>query len=53
VFWSFLYLILGHVLRFLVLLVRGERSKELEILALRHQVTVKGVNIRLRGRELR
>jgi putative transposase len=40
VFWSFLYLILGHVLRLLVLLVRGERSKELEILALRHQVTV-------------
>jgi putative transposase len=40
VFWSFLYLILGHVLRLLVLLVRGERSKELEILALRHQVAV-------------
>jgi hypothetical protein len=31
VFWSFLYLILGHVLRFLVLLVRGDRSKEIEI----------------------
>jgi transposase InsO family protein len=40
VFWSFLYLILGHVLRFLLLLVRGDRSKELEILALRHQVAV-------------
>jgi hypothetical protein len=38
VFWSFLYLIFGHVLRFLVLLGRGDRSKEVEILALRHQV---------------
>jgi transposase len=40
VFWSFLYLILGHVLRLLVLLVRGDRAKEIEILALRHQVAV-------------
>jgi len=40
VFWSFLYLILGHVLRLLILLVRGDRSKGLEILALRHQVAV-------------
>jgi hypothetical protein len=40
VFWSFLYLILGHVLRLLLLLMRGDRSKELEILALRHQVAV-------------
>ncbi|WP_222721447.1 integrase core domain-containing protein [Actinomadura sp. HBU206391] len=39
-FWSFLYLVLGHVLRLLLLLVRGDRSKELEILALRHQVAV-------------
>jgi hypothetical protein len=39
VFWSF-YLTFGHVLRFLVLLVRGDRSKEIEILALRHQVAV-------------
>jgi hypothetical protein len=38
VFWSFLYLILGHVLRLLLLLMRGGRSKELEILAFRHQV---------------
>jgi putative transposase len=40
VFWSFLCLILGHVLRLVLLLVRGDRSKELEILALRHQVAV-------------
>jgi putative transposase len=40
VFWSFLYLILGHVLRLLLLLMRGDRSKELEILTLRHQVAV-------------
>jgi hypothetical protein len=35
VFWSFLYLVLGHVLRLVLLRVRGDRSKELEILALR------------------
>jgi putative transposase len=40
VFWSFLYLILGHVLRFLVLLGRSDRSKEVQVLALRHQVAV-------------
>jgi hypothetical protein len=40
VFWSFLYLILGHVLRLALLLMRGDRGKELEILALRHQVAV-------------
>jgi hypothetical protein len=40
VLWSFLYLVLGHVLRLLLLLVRGDRSKELEILVLRHQVAV-------------
>jgi transposase InsO family protein len=40
VFWSFLYLILSQVLRLFLLLVRGDRSKELEILALRHQVAV-------------
>jgi transposase len=40
VFWSFLYLILGHVLRLSLLLMRGDRSKELEILELRHQVAV-------------
>jgi putative transposase len=37
---SFLYLILGHVLRLSLLLMRGDRSTELEILALRHQVAV-------------
>jgi hypothetical protein len=40
VFWSFLYLVLGRVLQFLVLLGRGDRAKEIEILALRHQVAV-------------
>jgi putative transposase len=40
VFWSFFYLIVGHVLRLLLLLVRGEGSKDVEILALRHQVAV-------------
>jgi hypothetical protein len=35
-----LYLVLGHVVRLVLLLVRGDRSKELEILAFRHQVAV-------------
>ena len=39
-FWSFLYLILGHVLRLSLLPMCGDRSKELEILALRQQVAV-------------
>jgi putative transposase len=38
--WSFLYLVLGRVFQFLVLLTRGDRAKEIEILALRHQVAV-------------
>jgi putative transposase len=40
VFWSVLYLLFGRVLQFLVLLGRGNRSKEIEILVLRHQVAV-------------
>jgi hypothetical protein len=38
VFWSVLYLILGRILQFLILLGRGDRAKEVEILTLRHQV---------------
>jgi hypothetical protein len=37
---SFGYLILRLVLQLLVLLVRGDRSKEIEILVLRHQLAV-------------
>jgi len=37
---SFGYLILRQVLQLIVLVVRGERSKEVEILVLRHQVAV-------------
>lgn len=40
VFWSALYLLLGRILQFLILLGRGDRAKEVEILALRHQVAV-------------
>jgi hypothetical protein len=40
VFWSVLYLILGRILQFLILLGRGDRAKEVEILALRHQGAV-------------
>jgi hypothetical protein len=40
VLWSFLYLILGRFFQFLVLLGRGHRAREIEILALRHQVAV-------------
>jgi hypothetical protein len=31
VFWSFLYLVLGRVFQFLVLVSRGDRAKEIEI----------------------
>jgi putative transposase len=40
VFWSVVYLILGRVLGFLVLVGRSDRSKEFEVLELRHQVAV-------------
>ena len=40
VLWSFLYLILGRFFQFLVLLGRGHQAREIEILALRHQVAV-------------
>jgi hypothetical protein len=38
--WSLLYLILCRIFQFLVLLGRGDYAKEIEILALRHQVSV-------------
>jgi hypothetical protein len=38
--WSVPYLVLGRILQFLILLTRGDRAKEVEILALRHQVAV-------------
>jgi len=40
VFWSLLYLVLCRIFQLLVLLGRGDRAKEIEILALRHQVAV-------------
>jgi putative transposase len=40
VFWSLLYLVLRRIFQLIVLLGRGERAKEIEILALRHQVAV-------------
>jgi hypothetical protein len=40
VFWSFAYLALRRVLQLLALALRGDRSKEIEILVLRHQVSV-------------
>jgi len=40
VVWSVLYLILGRILQFLILLGRGDRAKDVEILVLRHQVAV-------------
>jgi hypothetical protein len=39
VFWSFRYFSLGRILQLLVLLGRSDRAKEIEILALGHQVT--------------
>jgi putative transposase len=38
--WSTLYIVFGRVFQILVLFGRGDRAKEVEILALRHQVAV-------------
>jgi hypothetical protein len=38
VFWSFAYLALRRVLRLIVLVLRGDRSKEIEIPVLGYQV---------------
>jgi len=35
-FWSLVYAVVCRLLEFAVLLARGERSKELEIIVLRH-----------------
>jgi putative transposase len=40
VVWSFLYVALGRLLQLVVLLGRSERSKELEILVLRHGLAI-------------
>jgi putative transposase len=40
VIWSLLYLVLCRIFQLLVMLGRGDRAKEIEILALRHQVAV-------------
>jgi hypothetical protein len=40
VVWSFLYVALCRLLQLVVLLGRSERSKELEILVLRHELAI-------------
>jgi hypothetical protein len=40
VVWSFVYLALCRLLQLVVLLFRSERSKELEILVLRHELAI-------------
>jgi putative transposase len=40
VVWSFVYLALGRVLELLVLCCRSADAKEVEILVLRHELTV-------------
>lgn len=35
-FWSFVYAALCRILQFLLLLLRSDRAKEIEILVLRH-----------------
>jgi putative transposase len=40
VVWSFVYLALCRLIQLLVLLCRSERSKELEILVLRHELAI-------------
>ena len=39
-FWSLVYAVVRRLLELVVLLARGERSKELEILVLRHELSV-------------
>ena len=50
-FWSLLNLVLRRIFRLIVLLGRGERAKEIEILALRHQVAVLGRQVNRVGAE--
>jgi putative transposase len=38
--WSFLYLALRHVLELIMLCCRSTEAKEIEILVLRHELTV-------------
>jgi putative transposase len=40
VVWSFVYLVLCRLVQLVVLLCRSERSKELEILVLRHELAI-------------
>jgi putative transposase len=40
VVWSFVYLALCRLVQLLVLVCRSERSKELEILVLRHELAI-------------
>jgi putative transposase len=40
VVWSFVYLALCRLVQLVVLLCRSERSKELEILVLRHELAI-------------
>jgi putative transposase len=40
VVWSFVYVLLCRLLQLIVLLCRSERSKELEILVLRHELAI-------------
>ena len=39
-FWSLVYAVVCRLLEFAVLLARGERSKELEIIVLRHELSL-------------
>ena len=39
-FWSLAYVVVRRLLELMVLLARGERSKELEILVLRHELSI-------------
>ena len=39
-FWSLVYVVVPRLLELVVLIARGERSKELEILVLRHELSI-------------
>ena len=39
-FWSLVYVVVRRLLELVMLIARGERSKELEILVLRHELSI-------------
>ncbi|MBO3752557.1 hypothetical protein J5X84_41445 [Streptosporangiaceae bacterium NEAU-GS5] len=51
--WSLIYMIVRYLVAGLVLLARGDGSKDIEILVLRHEVAVLRRQISLSGSKIR